>query len=498
MCEGISPGTRRMLDSLMPQPASIQKPNFDIVAWNDSFCRLMGIDFATLPEEDRNCIYLYLTHETWRSRIENRDVLPTFVSYFRAAMAEHRGDPAWENKLARFFAASSEFEALWHQRYEVRGVENQIKHFNHPQLGRFSLQQMYWYSAPRNGSRLLVYLPMDEAGEQAQLSQVEASPHYRDGQFHNQLPTPGFTGQKNMLAAWWDFLMTKRENARPAQPLPLVKTDLATLPLGQDVMVWLGHSSWYLQLAGKRILIDPVFSDYAAPFSFINKAFPGDYPWRAEGMPEIDLLIISHDHYDHLDYATIRALLPKIKRVITPLGVGSHLRYWGMDGALITEADWQQAVPASDELTVHVLPARHFSGRGLKRNQTLWASFLFVTRQQKIYYSGDSGYGPHFKAIGDEFGPVDLAIMENGQYDQDWKYIHMMPDETAQAADDLRARAVLPGHAGRFVLAKHSWDEPYQRLAAASEGRAWRLLTPVQGEPVWVADKTQSFNAWWR
>ena len=332
-----------------------------------------------------------------------------------------------------------------------------------------------------------------KAPQGAQLSQVEASPHYRDGQFHNQ-----FTGQKNMLAAWWDFLMTKRENARPAQPLPLVKTDLATLPLGQDVMVWLGHSSWYLQLAGKRILIDPVVSDYAAPFSFINKAFPGDYPWRAEGMPEIDLLIISHDHYDHLDYATIRALLPKIKRVITPLGVGSHLRYWGMDGALITEADWQQAVPASDELTVHVLPARHFSGRGLKRNQTLWASFLFVTPQQKIYYSGDSGYGPHFKAIGDEFGPVDLAIMENGQYDQDWKYIHMMPDETAQAADDLRARAVLPGHAGRFVLAKHSWDEPYQRLAAASEGRAWRLLTPVQGEPVWVADKTQSFNAWWR
>ncbi|MFQ7458412.1 MAG: transcriptional regulator, partial [Klebsiella michiganensis] len=158
---------RRMLDSLMPQPASIQKPSFDIVAWNDSFCRLMGIDFATIPEEDRNCIYLYLTNETWRSRIENRDVLATFVSYFRAAMAEHRGDPLWENKLARFFAASAEFEALWHQRYEVRGVENQVKHFNHPQLGRFSLQQMYWYSAPRNGSRLLVYLPMDETGERA-------------------------------------------------------------------------------------------------------------------------------------------------------------------------------------------------------------------------------------------------------------------------------------------------------------------------------------------
>ncbi len=165
-CEGISPGTRRMLDSLLPQPASIQKPNFDIVAWNDAFCRLMGVDFATLPEDDRNCIYLYLTHPGWRSRLANRDVLPTFVSYFRAAMAEHRGEAAWENKLARFFAASEEFEALWHQRYEVRGVENQIKTFHHPDLGDFQLQQMYWYSAPRNGSRLLVYLPIDEAGEQ--------------------------------------------------------------------------------------------------------------------------------------------------------------------------------------------------------------------------------------------------------------------------------------------------------------------------------------------
>lgn len=164
-CEGISPGTRRMLDSLLPQPASIQKPDFDIVAWNEAFCRLMGVDFSTIPEEERNCIYLYLTHPGWRSRLANRDALATFVSYFRAAMAEHRGNPAWENKLARFFAASSEFEALWHQRYEVRGVENQIKNFQHPEFGHFQLQQMYWYSAPRNGSRLLVYLPVDEVGE---------------------------------------------------------------------------------------------------------------------------------------------------------------------------------------------------------------------------------------------------------------------------------------------------------------------------------------------
>ncbi|MBB1200260.1 RomA family MBL fold metallo-hydrolase [Enterobacteriaceae bacterium 89] len=336
-----------------------------------------------------------------------------------------------------------------------------------------------------------------KAPQGAQLRAVEHSAHYRDGQFHNQQPTPSWSGQKSMPAAMWEFLTVKRENARPAQPLPMVHTDLASLPLQQEVMIWLGHSSWYLQLAGKRILIDPVFSSYAAPFSFLNKAFTGEYPWSAEKMPEIDLLIISHDHYDHLDYATIKGLMPKIKRVVTPLGVGSHLRYWGMDSAIITEADWKEQVSISDELTVHVLPARHFSGRGLKRNQTLWGSFMFVTPEKNIYYSGDSGYGQHFKEIGDQFGHVDLAILENGQYDQDWKYIHMLPEETAQAAVDLNARAVLPGHAGRFVLAKHSWDDPYIQLTKASIGKQYRLLTPVQGEPVWVANRDQQFRAWW-
>ncbi|WP_200551045.1 helix-turn-helix transcriptional regulator [Kosakonia sp. LAM2021] len=167
-CEGISEGTRRLLDSLLPQPASIQKTNFDIVAWNVGFERLMGINFSEIPDEDRNCIYLYLTHPQWRSRLGFDDsVLQTFVAYFRAAMAEHRGDAVWEAKLARFCAASAEFEALWRKHLDVRGVENKIKIFNHPQLGEFSLQQMYWYSAPRNGSRLLVYLPVDETSEKA-------------------------------------------------------------------------------------------------------------------------------------------------------------------------------------------------------------------------------------------------------------------------------------------------------------------------------------------
>ena len=159
--------------------------------------------------------------------------------------------------------------------------------------------------------------------------------------------------------------------------------------------------------------------------------------------------------------------MPKVKRVVTPLGVGSHLRYWGMDAAIIDEVDWNQTIKISDELTVHALPARHFSGRGLKRNQTLWASFLFVTPQEKIYYSGDSGYGPHFKAIGEQFGPIDLAIMENGQYDQDWKYIHMMPEETAQAADDY-----APGRYYRGMPDALCW----QNTAGTIRTSGWRQL----------------------
>ncbi len=332
-------------------------------------------------------------------------------------------------------------------------------------------------------------------GERAE--QLARSPHYNDGQFHNELPTTMLTGDKGQLALLWEFVAGKRENLRPAGDLPYVTTDLAALETQEDVIVWLGHSSWYMQLAGKRILIDPVFSDYAAPFSFLNKAFGGKYPWRAEDMPEIDYLLISHDHYDHLDYATIQALNPKVGQFLTPLGVGAHLEHWGITPDKVREADWRQSWTLTNTLTVHVLPARHFSGRSLKRNQTLWASFLFETPARKIYYSGDSGYGPHFKAIGDRFGAIDIAIMENGQYDPGWQQIHMMPEETAQATADLNARAVIPSHAGRFVLANHAWDDPYRRLAAASKNYAFSLLTPRLGDVVYPAQKDQTFGAWW-
>lgn len=213
-------------------------------------------------------------------------------------------------------------------------------------------------------------------------------------------------------------------------------------------------------------------------------------------MPEIDLLIISHDHYDHLDYATIKALLPKVKRVVTPLGVGSHLRYWGMTPEIIDERDWNQSVHISDALTVHVLPARHFSGRGIKRNQTLWGSFMFVTPERKVYYSGDSGYGPHFKAIGEQFGGVDLAIMENGQYDQ--------TGSTSICIRRKRRRPrqiSMPKRSYRDITGVLCWrnipNDPLIQLAKASKDKNYRLLTPELGEPVRVSDTTQQFREWW-
>ncbi|QIX96510.1 MBL fold metallo-hydrolase [Cedecea sp. FDAARGOS_727] len=342
--------------------------------------------------------------------------------------------------------------------------------------------------------------PMTEFGKLPQgsrLERIQQSPQYRDGKFHNQSETPMMTDKRGRVAALWDFFFARPDTVKPDSPLPLVKTDLAALDKQQDVVVWLGHSSWFIQLGGKRILIDPVFSHYAAPFAFLNKAFVGDYPWRAEDMPEIDFVIISHDHWDHLDYPTLRALKSKIKQIVTPLGVGAHLEAWGFSPALIHELDWQEKMAIDGELTVHALPARHFSGRGLTGNKTLWASFMLVSPQRKVYYSGDTGYGPHFRQIGEQFSDIDLAIMENGQYDEGWKYIHMMPEEAAQATEELGAKTMVPGHAGRFALANHSWDEPFRRIAAASVGRGYALLTPEMGQIVEVSKQSQVFDSWW-
>jgi L-ascorbate metabolism protein UlaG (beta-lactamase superfamily) len=329
------------------------------------------------------------------------------------------------------------------------------------------------------------------------LDLIQSSPNYRDGEFQYSIPAPVFSEDVGLISVIWSNHFTKNERLAPGAPVPAVKTNLKTLSLQKDMAVWLGHSTYYIQLDGKRILIDPVFSDHAAPFSFMNKAFDGTGIYMAEDMPEIDCLLISHDHWDHLDYPTVIALINKVKSVVCPLGVGAYFEHWGYPRESIHEADWFEKVELEKELTVHVLPARHYAGRLLKKNQTLWAGFALSTPTRNVFFSGDSGYGPHFSKIGQAFGSFDLAILDCGQYDQRWAFIHMTPEEAAQAAKDLRAQAMIPAHVGKFSIAKHSWDDPFIRIAEAGKGMDLRVLTPMIGESAYIDDHEQLFSRWW-
>lgn len=336
--------------------------------------------------------------------------------------------------------------------------------------------------------------------ENIQFNQVAQSSEYQNGTFENQVPTPVMTrsSDKSQVASVFEFLFSKTENAVPAQPLPSMKTDLLHLNRHENAIVWMGHSTYFLQIDGKRFLIDPVFSENASPVPATNVAFKGSNIYTAADIPEIDYLLISHDHWDHLDYPTVMALKDKVNNIVTPLGVGSYFRQWGFDAKKIHEGDWNSQINGDNGLEIHILPARHFSGRLLTRNKTLWGSFALITPHQRVYLGGDSGYGPHFKVIGQKFGPFDIAILECGQYNQDWRYIHMMPEETAQAAADLNAKALLPAHNSKFKLSRHAWYDPLDRVSKASEGKAYRLLTPMIGEKIESDNPNQSFKSWWK
>lgn len=339
-----------------------------------------------------------------------------------------------------------------------------------------------------------------QLSENISFSQAARSSEYEDGTFQNQIPTPVLTRtvDKSQVASLFEFLFNKDENAVPAVALPSMKTDLLHLDRSENTIVWMGHSSYFLQIDGVRFLIDPVFSQNASPVPATNVAFKGSNIYKAEDIPEIDYLLISHDHWDHLDYPTVMSLKDKIGQIVTPLGVGNYFRQWGFNPTIIHEGDWNSLVHGDNGLEIHILPARHFSGRLLTRNKTLWGSFALITPHHRIYLGGDSGYGPHYRVIGQHYGPFDLAILECGQYNQDWRYIHMTPEETAQAAADLNAKALLPAHNSKFKLAHHAWFDPLDRVTQASEGKSYRLLTPMIGEKIKPDDKQQKFKAWWK
>ena len=333
--------------------------------------------------------------------------------------------------------------------------------------------------------------------EGERLERIQRSSNYTDGVFRNQIEAPPLANRTNRFFLLLEHVFKEKDGLVPKQPIPSIKTDLKELDATRDTLVWLGHSSFFLLLEGQRILIDPVFSDHAAPFSFANRAFTGTTVYAASDMPEIDYLLISHDHWDHLDYQTVTMLESSVRHVVCALGVGSHFEYWGYAKEKIHEGDWYDIVDLQKGVVVHILPARHFSGRFLTRNKTLWAGFALISPTRNVFISGDSGYGPHFAAIGTRFGGFDLAILENGQYDSRWPYSHMTPEETAQAAIDLGTKVLIPDHSGKFAMARHPWDEPLKRLAKESRGQPYRFLTPIIGEPVFLDDDEQSFSAWW-
>lgn len=329
------------------------------------------------------------------------------------------------------------------------------------------------------------------------LKQIKQSPNYRKGQFHNQSPTPNFTEGGNIWRVMVAFFFKQPKRAKPAGPLPTQKTNLKSLSQKEDILVWFGHSSYFIQADGKTILVDPVFSGHASPVKFTTKAFKGTDIYTTDDLPEIDYLIITHDHWDHLDYRTVMQLNGRVKKIITGLGTASHLEYWGIDKSIISEFDWNGSATLADGFTVHAAPARHFSGRAFSRNRTLWMSFVLKTPTLSLYLGGDSGYDSHFKEIGEKFGPFELAILECGQYNPYWKHIHMMPEEVVAAAKELKANKMLPVHWGKFSLALHDWDESINRVSKAAHEQGMPIVTPLIGQMVHLKANEQ-FPEWWR
>ena len=300
------------------------------------------------------------------------------------------------------------------------------------------------------------------------------------------------------------YMTTERLAPEPnsAVPvLPLTKTEL--LDLASDTVFRLGHSTILMKIDGKFILIDPVFSERASPVQWAGPKRFHQSPISIADLPDIDAVIISHDHYDHLDKAAIKALDSKVTRYLTPLKVGDHLIDWGVKHDKIIEHKWWQTTTV-DSLSFTATPTQHFSGRGVfDRDLTLWASWVIKGTNSNLFFSGDSGYFQGFKEIGEKFGPFDITFIETGAYNEMWSEIHMLPQESMQAHLDLKGEYMMPIHNGTFDLALHDWFEPFKKINDLANENDVNLLTPVFGQAINVEQlKTQtakhSVNNWWQ
>ena len=335
-----------------------------------------------------------------------------------------------------------------------------------------------------------------------ELKEYKQSPQHRNGKFANVGDV-----KVNMSGSnFWAMIKEQfnmHPNATPAsgpEVIPMDSTSLANYN-GDFRLFWFGHSSFLIQTNGKNILIDPMLGPSASPVPLVGvKRFNKQLPIKVEELPKIDLILISHDHYDHLDYGSIIKLKDKTEAFYTPLGVGAHLESWGVDKHKIKELDWWQEISFAD-MTFACTPAQHFSGRGKwfsDQASTLWCSWVIQTPEKNIFFSGDSGYGDHFKEIGVKYGPFDLAMMECGQYNELWKEIHMMPEETIIAGRDVRAQMVMPIHWGAFRLAMHDWLDPVTRATDKAIEIGMPVITPQIGEAFILNGEIPQTAQWWK
>ena len=332
------------------------------------------------------------------------------------------------------------------------------------------------------------------------MSGIERSPNFdkdekkfvnRRANIIKEMKKNGFSFK--MIKDW----MVGGDRTFPDHKLPEVIPDMEEFlrPSNEAKFIWFGHSSFLMNINAKMILVDPVFSNSAAPVGFMVKRFQKAVLDLAD-LPKIDFIVISHDHYDHLDMKTVKFFAETDAQFITPLGVGSHLKSWGIGESRITELDWWQST-VRDGIDFIATPAQHFSGRtGFNDNETLWASWVIKTKDQRIYFSGDSGYDTHFKDIGDKYGPFDIAFIENGQYNKSWEAVHMMPDQAAQAYFDLKANMFFPIHWGMFELAMHSWFDPIVQIDKLSQEKGINLITPKIGESITLTKEVKT-TKWW-
>jgi L-ascorbate metabolism protein UlaG (beta-lactamase superfamily) len=330
------------------------------------------------------------------------------------------------------------------------------------------------------------------------LEKIKNSPHFKNGQFQNLIDTPMYGENTSLWQSMIKFIKGGK-NREPDAIIETIKFSADNKSPDEVFVTWFGHSTILLQIARKNILIDPVFSNHASPFAFMGpKAFPYSHQYTIDDLPEIDAVIISHDHYDHLDYESMIKLKHKVNQFYVPLGLGAHLEKWGIPTENIMEAEWWDEFQFDHEILLACVPMRHFSGRGIAdRNKTLWAGWVIKSEKHTVIHTGDSGYGPHFNQIGEKYGPFDLTMVECGQYNEGWPYIHMTPEETVQAHIDLDGRLLLPIHWGRFNLSLHNWTDPAERASLASSQKNVDLITPVPGQKVSL-NNPLAYYAWWK